>query len=120
MCRAVIRLFLSSSLISQFKNFEEIVETESLHSLFLGPCFEEGITFYGNDVELQRNIENPKACQTLCQNNIKCMYWTYGVTKHAGNCWLKSEDSGRRSNPGLTSGPKLCSKFNLTIDTQCI
>ena len=117
MCRAVIRLFLSSSLISQFKNFEEIVETESLHSLLLGPCFEEGITFYGNDVELQRNIENPKACQTLCQNNIKCMYWTYGVTKAAGNCWLKSEDSGRRSNPGLTSGPKLCSKFNLTIDT---
>ena len=70
--------------------------------LCLDSCFEEDTDFYGNDVGHQHNIKNPKACQTLCQNNSDCNFWTYSGFR----CYLKSADSERRPYPGAISGPK--------------
>ena len=48
--------------------------------LFLDGCFEKDTDFYGNNVGEQYGIENPEDCQTLCQNNNECNFWTYSVT----------------------------------------
>ena len=74
--------------------------------LFLDGCFETDTDFYGNNVGEQYDIENPKDCQTLCQNNNECNFWTL-----SNSCWLKTTDSGRQSKLGVTSGPKFCSKL---------
>ena len=48
-------------------------------------------------------------CQIMCQHNLNCKFWTYGVIgEWNGHCVLKSSDIGRQSLTGLISGPRNC------------
>jgi hypothetical protein len=73
-------------------------------------CIEEDTDFEGNDLpgNPRTDVPNPTACRTLCLNNNNCNFWTYGLTAHSGNCWLKSSDSGRKPYSGLIAGRKKC------------
>ena len=64
----------------------------------------------GNDVESFRKIRNAAECQTLCQSNDECYYWT--VSKN-GDCYLKNANaiSAISKKKGATSGPKICRKY---------
>ena len=87
-------------------------------------CIQHDTDFAGGDlldptnawgVVNYKNIVDETKCQELCQKNDKCNYWTYGTTRvqrdYRKNCWLKSSDSGSKTNTGFKSGRKVCSKF---------
>ena len=109
------------------KQEKEIIKNSQLHkarhsqtSSFSGLCIEEDTDYLGNDIKHSKsyshndwhipNVENPTHCQTLCQENRQCKFWTFGLTEHKGHCWLKTSASGRKKHPGLISGPKNCRK----------
>ena len=104
------------------KQEEEIIRNSQWYkaghsrtSFFSGLCLEEDTDFWGDGDKTNGkweipNVENPTACQVLCQKDNKCKFWTFGLTEHKGNCWLKTSASGRKKHPGLISGPKNCRK----------
>ena len=59
----------------------------------------------GNDIRSVPNVASWVDCRKLCQDEQLCLFWSI---KSNGACWLKTSDSGRRSESGTTSGSKIC------------
>ena len=75
-------------------------------------CIREEDTNYGeNDVGDAKKVSSPQACaeQSAFQ---KALFWTFRYED--GTCWVKSSDSGRKSEAGLVSGTRACAFPQLT------
>ena len=84
--------------------------------MFVETCFEDNIDFRGNDINADPTDENygrgagkrasSNECQELCRLTEHCVFFTYKLS--SSECWLKTTDSGRRSQTGAISGSKVC------------
>ncbi|PHJ15965.1 pan domain-containing protein [Cystoisospora suis] len=82
-------------------------------------CFETGIDYFGNDVEMIRDgsVTTAEECQRRCQANMSCGYFTFFV--HNNHCYLKSLaalSQRRPANDRRVSGPRNCSCLEMGID----
>ena len=78
-----------------------------------GPCFESGqyVGFVLSGKHYQ-GIENPEACQILCQEDPLCLYWTYWHV-WSRDCRLQDGNAPEAAQPSdplywCTRGPKFC------------
>ena len=84
-------------------------------------CYEEDTDYEGDDIggNIYTNIANAHDCQAKCHLNKDCLYWSFMDPsmnhKWAGNCWLKDGKGTVKSFSGVTSGPKYCSKYQVSI-----
>jgi len=70
-------------------------------------CPEYDVAFDGNDISMVRVIEWG-SCGQVCTLTTGCNFWTYSGKFHGNLCWLKSSDSGLKSDGGFISGAKHC------------
>ena len=90
-------------------------------------CYEEDTHYVGGDIKEPskkhhlKNIKSAIECQTKCQENPHCLFFTWNSGKGGGRwnekmkntCWLKREkkevkkDCGKNCK-GRISGPKKC------------
>ena len=75
-------------------------------------CFEQS-DYVGHNIEENETgeVSSPGVCQTLCQKNSDCYYWTW-LQSNKG-CYLKDANAlqGRTNDAtalGRFSGPKYC------------
>jgi len=62
--------------------------------------------YSGNIVQELNNINNPLDCQTSCQVNPNCQFYSYSKSKQI--CWLMDIVGRKTSNPDKMSGPRTC------------
>ena len=67
---------------------------------------EEDIDYSGNDVHDIPGVETWRECSEHCVNHTGCEYWTH--KEFDKDCFLKSSDSGRKSESHAVSGRKEC------------
>ena len=94
--------------------------TQLAFIVILETCLEDNIDLYGNDINSDPTDENygsgagrrasSNECQQLCRLTKRCAFFTYKLSSRL--CWLKTTDSGRRSQKGAISGPKVCQQGN--------
>ena len=74
----------------------------------IGECtIEENTDYPGMDLNPNTGAtsdsqDSALACRDLCNQNKDCKY--FGWKAHGGQCWLKSEISGKVAQSGTTSG----------------
>ena len=68
-------------------------------------CIKKNVDYYGKNIS-RTLATNALHCQEQCQNEVKCRFWTYASSSQA--CWMKRNDTGRRTSAGATSGPRTC------------
>ena len=72
---------------------------------------EEDINYNGNDIRQPIKMESLQACAEHCVSVEGGLFWTYSSSTK--DCWVKSSDSGRRTQVGyqggiLVSGNRAC------------
>ena len=65
--------------------------------------------------EHQTKTQDAAMCQSLCQKDSRCQFWTFVTTDFAHSsyhrdCYLKAGDVQTSNQYGTISGPKECGK----------
>ena len=79
-------------------------------------CFQDNTDYYGSDVKNgQTRANNAQECQTKCQENDACQYFSYD-TGGGKKCWLKTKktDNIKTDNKRI-SGPKFCNTTGMRL-----
>ena len=82
----------------------------------LGGCFQDGVVYRNDPVRGITNFNIPNVmsaedCQTECQNDIDCQFWTWNspnFKRNQNTCWLKAGKGQIRAVSGKISGPRTC------------
>jgi len=104
---------------SDFRNWESLCYCEYPSSIGATPppsssptslgCFEYDVNYHRNDVRSESGVTSAETCQSLCQSESSCLYFTYlGDLKI---CYLKFSSAGWtivNSEYENVSGPKYC------------
>ena len=82
-------------------------------------------TYSPNKIDTKTGIKNGTSCQTECQQNDDCKFWSYTI--NTKSCFLLKEDKEPRGTPckpdNCKRGPKECppdSDENGEYKTKCI
>jgi hypothetical protein len=67
----------------------------------------------GSSIQKHANVENAIKCQTLCQLNPTCQFYSY--TLSSKTCLLKDNVGRKVPNPDRLSGPRTCPGHFSTI-----
>ena len=73
-------------------------------------CYELNLDYKGDDI-IKYYSPSPENCQTLCQRDESCHYWTWSTGDRQRNpfhCFLKSNNSQPVFGIDLVSGPREC------------
>ncbi len=76
--------------------------------IFLETCHEnmDYTDFAGTFIQKLANIENALKCQTLCQLNPTCLFYSYTLSSKV--CLLKDTVGRKVPNSDKLSGPRTC------------
>ena len=88
-------------------------------------CYLYNVDYKGTNLneEHQLKTEDASTCQTLCQKEPRCYFWTWVTPDfqdgaYRKDCYLKSSDVVMASQDGLISGPKECSNQECCQDFE--
>ena len=71
------------------------------------------LNYVGNDIDSSPNIPDENKCQRLCQEHVRCKFWSYDFSTK--KCYRHTEASKALGSCNTcTHGPKKCSgKYEL-------
>ena len=70
-------------------------------------CFEHNIDYPGNDLS-KFTSSSAESCQERCQQNGKCVAFTWDPNPSSHSCSLKSKKAFQVIEDKLTAGDKFC------------
>ena len=67
---------------------------------------EEKTGYQGNDIKIEENVDDQKACAKLAAANKKAKFWTYKTSNK--RCFLKTSKAGKKPLKARVSGNREC------------
>ena len=83
-----------------------VLQCKAFQGFFSGCITEANTNFPGHDIGQPTKLENRQACAEHCASIDGGLFWTFSHdTKY---CYVKSSDSGRKTETGFVSGNRAC------------